>query len=380
MPRAIIGSVAITTVIYAFVLLVTTGILPYTKIAKIAAPLVEASRVFSGSLGVIIITFAALLATASSANASILASSRISFALGRDKVLPESLNEIHPKFLTPYRPILLTGVLTLILIVSANVEVLSSSASVLMLLNYSLINLTVIVMRLAPPDGYEPAYKSPGYPYLHIIGAITSLAVIFVAGIVAQLIAAGLILASFIWFFVWAKSRSKVKGAMRNLEWSQVFSFKPVSKKKPKFKESTISNSDLSLDEDLAPIEKQIYRVLVPMSNPDHQIAMLKVSSELIKNSQMEGEVNILNVLEVPDQTPLDLVDHKEKLLPKRRELQQQMLNIAVDFGKKEEVIINPKIIYSHSKFSSIYNMIQQENINFLLLRRLAVLYPKKVN
>jgi len=89
MPRAIIGSVAIVTILYVLVLLVTSGVLPYEDIIATDAPIVETARVFSGALGGIVITFAALLATASSANASILAASRISFALGRDSILPE---------------------------------------------------------------------------------------------------------------------------------------------------------------------------------------------------------------------------------------------------------------------------------------------------
>ena len=60
-----------------------------------------------------------LLATASSANASILASSRINFAMGRDYIVTPALNEIHGRFGTPYRAIGITGGLILLFIVAA---------------------------------------------------------------------------------------------------------------------------------------------------------------------------------------------------------------------------------------------------------------------
>jgi len=53
-------------------------------------------------------TVGALLATTSSANASILAAARINFAMGRDKIVTNWFNDIHPDYATPYRSILVT--------------------------------------------------------------------------------------------------------------------------------------------------------------------------------------------------------------------------------------------------------------------------------
>lgn len=105
LPRAIIGSVAVVTVIYAFVILVTVGITPHDIFFGIDAPLVHTAGTIAGLFGMTALMIAALLATASSANASILASSRVNFALGRDMIVPDWLNEIHPRFMTPHRPI-----------------------------------------------------------------------------------------------------------------------------------------------------------------------------------------------------------------------------------------------------------------------------------
>ncbi|SDL54236.1 APC family permease [Halarsenatibacter silvermanii] len=290
LPRAIIGSVAIVTVLYAFVLAVTTGLMPLDELIGYDAPIVESARLFSGLAGGAAITFAALLATASSANASILAASRISFALGRDDIFPDWLNQIHDKYMTPYRPILLTGLLTIVLIVTADVELLSSSASVLMLLNYSLLNITVLIMRTAPPEGYDPDYRSPGYPYLHIIGSLSSLGVIFFAGILAQIVAVGLVVFSLVWYFAWAKNKTVLEGALSSLKPAQLTSI--FKKEIP-----AASTAQTVIKEEPEEMEKEIYRVLTPMANPAHEKAMLNISSGMVKSTKLQGEITLLNVI-----------------------------------------------------------------------------------
>lgn len=114
------------------------AITPYTLLGQMETPIVDTARTMAGTLGAIAITIAALMATASSANASIMASSRIKYALGRDRVLPNWLNAIHPRFLAPFRPILITGLLTGVMILISDVEALSSSASVLCSLTIAL--------------------------------------------------------------------------------------------------------------------------------------------------------------------------------------------------------------------------------------------------
>ncbi|RLF30355.1 MAG: amino acid permease, partial [Thermoplasmata archaeon] len=73
LPLAIVGSVVIATILYAAILYVATGVLSYREIADFQAPLVEAARRFMSVVGVAGMSLAALLATASSANAAIMA-------------------------------------------------------------------------------------------------------------------------------------------------------------------------------------------------------------------------------------------------------------------------------------------------------------------
>jgi len=88
LPRAVIGSVGLVTVIYALVLAVMSAAVPAGFVAEVSAAggiaVVETGERIQGAFMGGALLFGGLLATASSANASILASSRINFAMGRD--------------------------------------------------------------------------------------------------------------------------------------------------------------------------------------------------------------------------------------------------------------------------------------------------------
>src|SRR6056297_691576 len=149
-----------------------------------------------GGLGGVAIIFAGLLATLSSANASIMASSRINLAMARDRMVPKWLSKIHKKLLTPYRAILLTGLLALGFLLIDSLENLAKIASVLQLYSYAALNIGCIVLRGANPDWYKPSYRTPGNPFGQLIAALGCLGVIIYSGTFAQIAVTVLIIGS----------------------------------------------------------------------------------------------------------------------------------------------------------------------------------------
>lgn len=362
LPKAIMGSVAIVTAIYVPVILVMTGIIPVGEIIGLDTPVVDVARVLAGAFGAAAITFAALLATASSANASIMASSRINFAMGRDSIFPDWLNKIHPDYLTPYRPIIATGLLSLILLVTADVEALSSSASVLMLINYAIINLVVIIMRVAPPEGYHPSYRAFGYPFLQIIAALASIFVIFNAGTFAQLVAVALIVLGIIWFFAFAKSHADIKAAISD------FQFSAILQKEPAPATASSSKSEATLPRSKQGLKSlpDSLHVLAPLANPKSESSLLNLSGMLVRNSPGAGEITALNIFEVPEQAPLDLIQEDGEVMQKVRNIQRSIMNVAMDYGEKQNILINPRVVYSRDKYPTLLNLIKNEQIDYL--------------
>ena len=178
LPRALLGSVIAVTILYCVIVLLAAALRPWEE-AGTATLLAELASDLAGPAGRVAVLVAAVLATVSSANASIMSASRISFAMGRDRLVSTWLNEVHPRFLVPHRAVLLTGGLTLAVILGGNLELLAEAAGLLHLLLYGLICVACIVLRVARPGGYEPRYRVPFFPWVPIAGAAGCLAVSF---------------------------------------------------------------------------------------------------------------------------------------------------------------------------------------------------------
>jgi amino acid transporter/nucleotide-binding universal stress UspA family protein len=212
LPLSIIGSVVIATVLYALILTVMTGTFPYTEIARREAPLVEAAGEVAGPVGTALMLAAAILATLSSANAAIMASSRISYGMARDGVLPGWFSHIHSRHKTPTQAILVTGALAILLSFSGQAEALAEISSTLFMVAYAMLCLAVVVMRVSRPPWYRPVFRLPLYPVVPIVGGMLCLAVIATMAPESRLAGLGLVAASLVWYLVWVRRQAKVNG------------------------------------------------------------------------------------------------------------------------------------------------------------------------
>ncbi|MFD1597907.1 APC family permease [Halobellus rarus] len=219
LPRAMVGSVLLVTVIYAVSMLVLLGVVPLDRVAgEGTAIAVGARAVFGGFgigvVGVGLLTFGGLLATASSANASVLSASRINYAMGRDGLMDQRLSAIHDRFNTPYRSIALTGALILVFIVAGRVNALAKAGSVLHLLVYGLLNVSLIAMRETEAMGYDPGFEVPGYPVVPVLGALLSFGLIGFMDLQQILLAGALVVAGVVWYLAYVRKRVEDTSAL----------------------------------------------------------------------------------------------------------------------------------------------------------------------
>lgn len=213
LPIAIIGSVLIATFLYFLILHVSTGIVPYEEYATFNAPLVDTAREFMGSsAGVMAIWAAALLAMASSSNAAITTASRINFAMGRDRILPAWFDYIHKKFDTPIHSVLLTGLISVGLALTGNIEQLAKISSVMFMVSYALISWGLIRIHRKKPDWYDPGFKVPWVPVLPLIAGLAALSVIIVMDTLPQLAGLGFGLLGVSWYYLWARKHYRSTG------------------------------------------------------------------------------------------------------------------------------------------------------------------------
>jgi len=208
-PRATFISLWAAVIIYLFILLVSIGAVDPHKFKvfgktydqlpadlEIHAPLdpgdpeintawevlgiyketgiVRAAENFMPAFGVALIVLGGLFSTMSALNASVLASSRVGFSMGRERMLPPALGIIHPQRRTPHVAVLATGLIAVAIAVGLPLEVVGSGASLMFLLSFVLTNAAMILIRVREPD-LPRGYRAPLFPLLPILGIVSNL-------------------------------------------------------------------------------------------------------------------------------------------------------------------------------------------------------------
>jgi amino acid transporter/nucleotide-binding universal stress UspA family protein len=352
LPRAIIGSVVIVTAIYALVLVVMSAAVEQGFIAQVSAEggiaVVEVARLLLGPLGAGAMLFGGLLATASSANASIMASSRINFAMGRDRIVTPDLNEIHPRYGTPYRSIALTGSFILLFIVAAPINTLASIGSFLHLVIYGLLNIALLVMREAEPEEYEPSFTVPLYPITPIVGGLLSFALIYYIESVPRLVGAAIVVFAAVWYLTYARSRTEKQGLL-----SEYILSRP----------DEMPDAAVDAAESVQPTGDNQFRVMVPLANPAHEKELITLASAIAK--QRDGVVDAVHVITVPDQTSLSYAaDHVDRLEENHRSVLEDAEADAETFG----VEIETHTIISHRGIGEVFDAAEDHEADLVVM------------
>jgi amino acid transporter len=337
-PRATLISLVVTISIYILVLVVCIGAIrpdsgtsweflgryQETAIAK-------AAENFMPFFGIALIIFGGLLSTISALNATILASSRVAFSMSRDKMLPRSLSTIHPHQRTPHIAIAVTGIIMLVMAVLFPIHVIGSAASVMFLLTFTLVDLSLIALRRKFPE-LKGGFKVPLYPFTPIAAIILNLFLAvgqFNFDPRAWYIAAVWVIAGLFVYFMYFE---KITAA----EMPQVLA---VRQKK---NESSYR-----------------YRILLPLYNPDNVIPLMKLAIPLARAHK--GEIIVLGVVDIPINLPphegMRWVHHKTPLLRK-----------AVRFGREQGIETRSAIRIAHRVYDGIIQTAVAEKVSLVLM------------
>lgn len=173
MPRGILGSLIICTVLYVAVSIVVTGMQKYTKLT-VDAPLADAFKATGHPFYAGVISFGAAVGLTTVCMILLLGQTRVFFAMSRDGLLPRVFSHVHPKFRTPYRSTVLLGVIIAIVAGFTSIEELASLVNIGTLFAFVVVAIGVVILRRTRPD-LPRSFRAPLVPWLPAASVLASL-------------------------------------------------------------------------------------------------------------------------------------------------------------------------------------------------------------
>ena len=174
-PKAVFLSLLIVVPIYLLVAITSLasvkpdGMTPwdYLALQKETALVGVAQSFFAG--GGVMLLIGGIISTMSALNATIYSSSRVAFAMGRDRNFPTFFGKVHSKKFTPYFAILFSFLIVALMCLSLEIEDVASAADIMFLLLFLQVNITLIRLRKKRPD-LDRGFSTPIFPYLTVVG------------------------------------------------------------------------------------------------------------------------------------------------------------------------------------------------------------------
>jgi amino acid transporter len=339
-PLSMLLSVVAVTILYVLVMLVTTGVVPLETIVDSAIPVADVSSVYLGGAGVVAIVVAAVIAAISSSNSSVLAASRVIYAMGRDGIVSNWFNASHERFYTPHRAILATGGLAAALVllglgVDQIVALLAEAASFSFLLTYSLVHVALVVFRRADPDEYDPSFALPWpvYPAVPVLGVVLSIVVVTQMAAIVVLVGTGIVGLGVVWYIAYARTRVVGEGLLREA----------LPGREP-------------------PARR--YRVLVPVANPAAQAGLVRLAAASAHANDHRGtpELVVVNVVRGDPDDPFQNVEAD------RLAHQQDLLKRAHDLAEAEGVDLRTRAVVAPDVPAALLSVVDEETPDQLMV------------
>ncbi|ASJ02337.1 amino acid transporter [Thermococcus profundus] len=334
-PKAILYSVvAVTTtyLLFAFAAIVGADVSPENLTAWFASHgavgMGEAIKDLM-PYGGLLITLAAIFSSTSALNATIYSSTRVLFAISRDGRLPKFASRIHPVRRVPHIALALSSIIIITVAMALPIEDVAASADIVFLLIFLLVNAAVIKIRHERGSELEYGFLMPYFPAIPIIAIILQAVLsvwVFNVSPTAWLVTLG-------WLGLGLVISTKYKGA----------------------KEARKTHEREVVFGEWLP---EGYKVLAAVSNPKTAPYIAKIGETIAEAKN--GELAIVTVVTVPEQTPLE--EARRFAGPAFELIREVKASLS---GK---VNIRGVVYYAHSVYRGIMSAIRNKNPDLLIL------------
>jgi len=254
--------------------------------------------------GGILVTITVIFASTSALNATIYSATRASYALGRDRMLPVFFSRLHEKRRTPYGALLFTAALVIIVAAFLPTMDVASSASMMFLFLFFMVNLCVIRIRRNMVDEMTYGFVMPFFPFPPV-------AAILMQGVLA----------------VWLVHMSPIAWVVGPL-WviSGIVIYRLYARERaiPTEDEIVVLQEEPILD-------KGEFRILLSVANPANAIPLAQNCYRFCEAKGSRTEVEVVHMVPVPSQVPLSDASHYAQ--PGEEAITEAMLYLAPRFS-----------------------------------------------
>jgi amino acid transporter/nucleotide-binding universal stress UspA family protein len=235
------------------------------------------------SFGSILVTITVIFASTSALNATVYSATRASYALGRDRMLPAFFSHLHRRRRTPHVALLFTGGIVVIVAAFLPTIDVASSASMMFLFLFFVVNLCVIRIRRHMVDEMTYGFVMPLFPVPPIAAILTQAALA-----------------------VWLIHMSPIAWVVGPV-WvlSGVAIYHLYSKHK-----ATRTEDEIVVLQEEPILQRGDYRILLSVANPANAVPLAWNCNRFCATKSTRPEVEVIHMVPVPPQVPLSDASH----------------------------------------------------------------------
>ena len=338
-PKAILISIAAVIVIKTSVFFIGSGILPWNELVPgvTDTPMIDTAMKIGGRFGGYLFAFAGILATLSSINTAVMASSRTSFAMARDNRLPGIFKTVNRRTKTPVVSIVATSVIVVVAVSIRDLEHISTVTSIFSLTGYSLVNVALIIFMKKSPE-LERKFRVPFFPVTPLLGIGVNLFLIIqlaISDFIALAIALGVIAAGVLYYYL---VMPKLKYATKGIATVDI----------PEIREER--NADRENE------------IIIPVSNPRTAENLLNFGRK-IAAAESSTTVVPVKVNVIPDNL-LTISDYEA--MQRNRDGDEAVIALLKKY--EGEPGIKPVLIHSRDIFHAVMSVVHKEKNPLVLM------------
>ncbi|WP_156721455.1 amino acid permease [Streptomyces apocyni] len=213
LPRAIMLSLVIVTVLYCMVALVAVGAMPWETFEGTEAALAQIMKDVTGhSFWGVVLAAGAVIAIASVVFAVLYGQTRILFAMSRDGLVPRVFAKVDPRTGTPRANVVIVSMFCGVLAATIPLGELANATSIGTLFAFALVNVAVVILRKQRPD-MPRTFKVALFPLTPILGFGFCAWMMFSLPVITWIWFAGWMIVGLVFYFGYGMQRSRLEGA-----------------------------------------------------------------------------------------------------------------------------------------------------------------------